>query len=74
MSQNQVENLELQNQNLMADYQETLIKCNLCEKNNQIEELYIETNEENEQAESDDKPANLDIKRIIFSINEIMLS
>ena len=36
MSQNQVENLELQNQNLMADYQETLIKCNLCEKNNQL--------------------------------------
>ena len=40
MSQNQVENLELQNQNLMADYQETLIKCNLCEKNNQLGIIY----------------------------------
>ena len=36
MSQNLVENVEIQNQNLIVDYQGQLIKCNICEKNNQF--------------------------------------
>ena len=36
MSQNEVMNAEIQNQNLYQDYQGELINCNLCQKQNQI--------------------------------------